>query len=105
MPEFFRYEEQSLRKEWQHSKELNERLGYEKEEFRYYPPRCPSLSQLAIIYEKMGEYEKAIEISNIAASLNQTDGTKGGFEGRISKLQKKIDEGKPRINKFAKEEN
>lgn len=48
----------------------------------------PSFKRLAIIYEKRKLYDKAIEICKLAISYNLDDGTKGGFESRIKKLQK-----------------
>jgi len=52
-------------------------------------PECPSFTRLAIIYEKNGEYEKAIEICRIALELGIEESTKSGFSGRIKKLKKK----------------
>lgn len=55
-------------------------------------PMCPSFIRLAIIYEKNGEYEKAIETCNSALKLGLEDDTKSGFSGRIKRLKKKIGE-------------
>lgn len=55
-------------------------------------PMCPSFIRLAIIYEKNGEYEKAIETCNTALKLGVEDDTKSGFLGRIERLKKKIGE-------------
>ncbi len=52
-------------------------------------PRVPAFKQLAIIYEKPKQFEKAIDICELAIKFNQTDGTKGDFQGRIEKLKKK----------------
>ena len=51
--------------------------------------RLPSFQQLAIIYEKQGEFQQAIEICEMAISYGLSDSTKGGFEGRLEKLRKK----------------
>jgi len=48
----------------------------------------PSFQRLTIIYEKKGEYEKAIEICKLALDYELLDSTKGGFEGRVSKLKR-----------------
>jgi hypothetical protein len=53
-------------------------------------PHFLSLERLAIIYEKQGKIREAIEICNIALKYNFRDSTKGGFEGRLIKLQKKL---------------
>lgn len=55
-------------------------------------PRIPSFKRLAIIYEKQGRYEEAIEVCERALNIGTTDGTKGGFEGRKERLRKKIDD-------------
>lgn len=53
-------------------------------------PNSLAFKTLAIIYEKDEEYEKAIDISLKALELGQNDGTKGGYAGRIKRLQKKL---------------
>lgn len=47
---------------------------------------------LAIMYEKNGEYDKAIQICNEALTFPgyESDGTKGGMKGRLEKLMKKV---------------
>jgi tetratricopeptide (TPR) repeat protein len=54
------------------------------------PPLCPSVIQLAIIYEKKGEIEEAIKVCRSAIELGLSDDTKGGFEGRLQRLGKKL---------------
>lgn len=49
-----------------------------------------SFHRLAIMYEKQGRYNEAINISKQALKKKQHDGTKKGYEGRIEKLQRKI---------------
>lgn len=53
-------------------------------------PRIPSFQQLAIIYEKTGRFQEAIDICNLALKYNLTDSTKGGYTGRLEKLMKKL---------------
>jgi len=53
-------------------------------------PSCPSVIQLAIIYEKKCEYQKAIDICNFAIKYELDDNTKGGFLKRIDKIKKKL---------------
>ena len=51
--------------------------------------RVVAFSRLAIMYEKQGRIQDAINISERALSIGQHDGTKGGYEGRIEKLKRK----------------
>ncbi|KOP69712.1 hypothetical protein AMS59_22585 [Lysinibacillus sp. FJAT-14745] len=51
--------------------------------------RVAAFSRLAIMYEKQGRIQDAINISERALSIGQHDGTKGGYEGRIEKLKRK----------------
>ena len=55
-------------------------------------PRIPSFQQLAIMYEKAGRYQDAIDICKLAMKYGLTDTTKGGYAGRLEKLQKKLNE-------------
>ena len=52
--------------------------------------RVSSYSRLGIIYEKSNRFEEAIELYESALQQGQNDKTKGGFEGKIAKLRKKI---------------
>lgn len=54
-------------------------------------PRIPSFQQLAIMYEKAGRYQDAIDICKLAMNYGLTDTTKSGYAGRLEKLQKKLD--------------
>lgn len=49
-----------------------------------------SFKRLAIILENEQKYEDAIKISELAMVYGLTDGTKGGYEGRIEKLKTKL---------------
>ncbi|WP_102693983.1 tetratricopeptide repeat protein [Rummeliibacillus pycnus] len=50
-----------------------------------------SFKRLAILYEKQERYNEAIEVCELAMKYNQIDGTKGSYESRLSKLQKKLE--------------
>ena len=57
-------------------------------------PNVPSFKNLAIIYEKAGKYEEAINVCWRAIELGfPSDGTKGGMTGRIEKLKAKAAKG------------
>lgn len=58
--------------------------------------RIPSFERLAIIYEKQGKYEEAIKTCRLALDYGLYDSTKGGFDGRIERLEKKLDNAKKR---------
>lgn len=49
-----------------------------------------TFKRLAILYEKQGRFNEAIEVSKQALEIGQTDGTKNGYEGRIERLIKKL---------------
>lgn len=63
----------------------------EYKDYEYISPRIPAFQRLAIIYDNEGKYKEAIEVCENALSLKLKDGTKSGFEGRIKRLQKKIE--------------
>ena len=52
--------------------------------------RCPSVQQISIIYEKNGKFQEAIDLCNYAINLGLDDGTKSGFQGRIKRLENKM---------------
>lgn len=52
-------------------------------------PRIPSFERLAIIYEKQGDYQSAIQLCQKAIVLGLHDSTKGGFLARKARLEKK----------------
>lgn len=62
----------------------------EEGKLEFIPPRFPSFQRLAIIYENQEKYEEAIELCKLAIKLNLRDGTKTGFEGRIKRLERKL---------------
>ena len=51
-------------------------------------PRLVTFQRLAIIYEKQKQYDKALEICEMALSNKLRDSTKGGYAGRIEKIKK-----------------
>jgi len=51
-------------------------------------PNYPSFKELAIAYERTGRIQEAIDISQVA--LDKKVNEKTSFEGRISKLKKKL---------------
>lgn len=62
-------------------------------------PHCSSIERLAIIYEKAGEIQKAIDLCRYAINLgleemwdsyNSRYGTNKGYKARIAKLEKKL---------------
>ena len=60
------------------------------------PPLIPSIQRLIIIYEKLGNFEEGMKLCGIAQKLSLSDTTKGGFEGRQVKLEKKLNQQKSR---------
>lgn len=52
--------------------------------------RVEAFSRLAIMYEKQGRIQDAINISEQALKLGQHDKTKGGYPARIERLRKKL---------------
>ena len=58
----------------------------------YTLPRYPSFKTLAIIYEREGDYESAINICKDAIAAGfEDDGTKGGMIARLQKLIEKAE--------------
>lgn len=55
-------------------------------------PNIPTFKQLAIICEKSGRIAEAISICKLALKYDISDSTKGGFSGRIAKLEKKLNQ-------------
>ena len=62
----------------------------EEGELVFIPPRFPSFQRLAIIYEKQGKLEEAIEVCKKSLENDLRAGTKSGFEGRIERLERKL---------------
>lgn len=61
-----------------------------KEESEMSYESIESFKRLAIIFEREEKYKEAIKVSELAILYGLKDGTKGGYEGRIDKLMKKL---------------
>lgn len=53
-------------------------------------PRVTVFQHYATLLTELEDFEKAIFVCNVAISYNLDDGTKGGFSGRIEKIETKI---------------
>lgn len=75
--------------------EILKKLGFditkEARELKVILPSIPSFNRLAIIYEKQGRYQEAIDICRKAESLQLLDQNNKTFTSRIDKLKKKTD--------------
>lgn len=69
---------------------LYENVLQNNEEFQKEDNFILAFKRLAIIYEKQGEFKKALEVSQKALSYGLGDQTKTGFQGRILRLKKKL---------------
>lgn len=61
-----------------------------KKEFHGELPRIQTFKRACIIYESMGEIEKAISICELAIKYELIDNTKMGYSGRLEKLKQKL---------------
>jgi hypothetical protein len=52
-------------------------------------PRISTFQEYATVLAEDGKFEKAIDVCKIALSYGLHDGTKSGFDGRISRIEKK----------------
>jgi hypothetical protein len=55
------------------------------------PDRIDTFKMMAIAMDQDGRYDEAIDICRQALSMGLENGTKTGFEGRISRLERKRD--------------
>lgn len=53
-------------------------------------PRVTTFQKYATLLTEEGNYQKAIEVCEIALSHGLKDGTKTGFKGRIERIKKKV---------------
>lgn len=51
-------------------------------------PNVPIFQQYATLLTEQGNFTRAIEVCRIAMDFGLADGTKGGFESRIKKIEK-----------------
>lgn len=58
--------------------------------YDHIPPKIMTFQQLAILYEKQGQYQKALEICELAMSYGLEDTTQGGYPARVEKLHRKL---------------
>ncbi|RKD85217.1 tetratricopeptide repeat protein [Halopiger aswanensis] len=90
------YRDDAIEKCIQYCKEdieiVDDFLDEWKQEYGGELPNIPSFKRMAIIYEKQGRYEEALEVCEMALDRGLDDGTKGGFEGRKERVQNKMDE-------------
>ena len=54
-----------------------------------YLPQIPTFKHYARVLEEQGEFEKAIEVCNMAISLGISDGTKSGYQGTVESIKKR----------------
>ncbi len=52
-------------------------------------PSVPTFQKYATVLTEDGNYNKAIEVCKLALKYGLHDGSKGGFEARITNIQKK----------------
>lgn len=62
-------------------------VKHEKESF--YLPHVPTFEYLATILTEKGEYDKAIEVCELALAYGLQDQTKAGYKGRIKRIMRK----------------
>ena len=53
-------------------------------------PRVSTFQNYATLLTEIGEFEKAIKVCEMAISFGLDDGTKGGYQSRIERINKKI---------------
>jgi hypothetical protein len=51
-------------------------------------PRVSTFPRLAAVLAEDGDFDRAIEVCQVAASWGLGDGTAGGYDGRIKRLRK-----------------
>jgi hypothetical protein len=53
-------------------------------------PQVPTFQYLATVLTERADFVKAIDVCKLAMTFGLNDGTTGGYEGRIERIQKKI---------------
>ncbi len=74
---------------WMHLKELPGIIQHLKSSTAELP-RISTFQNLASLLTEKGEYQKAIEVCELAISYGLSDKTQGGFQGRIDRIKKKM---------------
>jgi hypothetical protein len=74
----------------QHMKEASSILDALRSTGQPRPERIDAFKMTAIAMDEDSRYEEAIAVCRAASALDLQDGTKTGFEGRISRLEKKL---------------
>ena len=64
-------------------------------------PRVPTFQPLATVLAEHGRYADAIEVCRRALTLRLRDGTKGGFKGRIRRIEKQREKQREKAAKGA----
>jgi hypothetical protein len=75
-----------------HLSEFKDLAPFLKKEFDGTLPRITTFQYLSTLFTEDGDYDQAIKICKMAISYGLKDGTKGGFDGRIKKIEKKRDQ-------------
>jgi hypothetical protein len=73
---------------YQHVAELKDIAPALRVDFSGLLPRIVTFQSLATVLVEDGRYEEAIQLCRQAIALGLSDGTKGGYDGRIAKIQK-----------------
>ena len=72
-----------------HVAEFRELAPALKREFDGSLPRVSTFQHFATLLTERGEFERAVGVCEKAIAFGLDDGTKGGFQGRIKRIQKK----------------
>lgn len=79
---------------WQHLAEFPKLADALRAEFKVCGgrgelPLVPTFQHLATVLTEKGDYDKAIAVCKKALSFGLSNGTRGGFEGRIDRIRQK----------------
>jgi len=75
-----------------HIQELPNILPALKKDMGGILPEIPTFQLYTTVLSEDGEYDKAIEVCKKAINFNLYDGTQSGYEGRIARIKKKIEQ-------------
>jgi hypothetical protein len=73
-----------------HLAEFDEIYKSLKKEFEGFTPKVTTFQYYSTLLTELEEYEKAIKVCEMAISYKLDDGTKGGYNGRIERIKKKM---------------